>query len=730
MKFEKKYIAVKFPFIVGVVIVVCLAIIAKLIMTMTVNKDEALEYKRKYVDGKITEAKAMRGNILSDDEKLLSSTLPEYNVYYDFMAGIPDLSKKRTDMTKFVKDSLDRDTLIMRRDSVFVAKIDTIAEGVQRLCPELGSLEEIKEHMMVGLRDHKRYYDMFKKHKFDYLEFQELKKIFTFKEPKNYKSGIVKEERIHRHHPFNTLANRTIGGVFAAKDSAVSGLEWAFDSVLRGHPGLRHRKHIRSYDVDLSLEDAVNGFDLVTTINVTMQDICESALREKVEEVEAEFGVCILMDVKTGDVKAMVNLQRDDKGVYREIKNNAMEALMEPGSTFKTASIMVALDDGRLSMDETVDTSKGFKDYGPARMKDDGGRGHGICDVKAGVKFSSNVAVSTFIDRHYHNEPEKFIEGLKRIGIGTPLNLPFKEAKNPRIYGPKENKYWSKVVSLPWMSIGYNTQIPPISTVTFYNAIANGGRMVKPRFVSGISQNGDTVEVFPVEVIREHICKESTLKNIQDILKEVVNGARGTGQRVKSKYFYISGKTGTAQVADEHGGYHSGRKFVSFCGYFPSDNPQYTCIVAIKTAHAPVSGGGTAGVVFKKIAERIYARHITTNISLAEDTVNSKLPAVKPGNINAAQNVMKILGFDISRSSSNTIWGHVTTENGKVAVIEDGNDLKKIPDLKGMGARDAVYALHLRGVKVKISGFGQVKEQDIPPGTTVKKGQTVNLRLG
>lgn len=743
MKFEKKYIAGKFPFIVGVVILLCIAVIVKLILTMTVNKEEPLEYKKKYVDGKITEAKAMRGNILSDDGKLLSSTLPEYTMGYDFLAGVEDLNMKMKEKNyeKFRKDSLLRDSLITWRDSVFVSKVDTLCKEVIRLCPELAPAEALKAHMLEGVKSHKRYYDLFKGHVFDYLAYLELdkmfKEIFYFpkvkgKKQEKYTYSLAKTERVYRHHPFDSLANKTLGVVNAdiKKDSAESGLELAFDSILRGHPGLRHKKHIRSYDVDLNVEDAINGYDLKSTINVTYQDICETALREKVQEVEAEFGVCILMDVKTGDVKALVNLKRGADGVYRETANNAMEALMEPGSTFKTASIMVALDDGRLSMDETVDTSKGYKDYGPAKMKDDGGRGHGICDVKAGVKYSSNVAVSTFIDRHYHNDPEVFIEGLKRIGIGAPLHLPFKGAKEPRIYGPKENKYWSKVVSLPWMSIGYNTQIPPISTVTFYNAIANGGKMVKPRFATAITQNGEVIEELPVEVIREHICKESTLKNIHEILKEVVNGVGGTGKRVKSKYFYISGKTGTAQVADEKGGYQNGRKFVSFCGYYPSDNPQFTCLVAIKTAFAPVSGGATAGVVFKKIAEQIYAKHLSTNLNLAVDTINPKMPAVKPGNINAAQNVLQMLGIKTARNVVKSIWGQATAENGVVNIKESENDLNKIPDLKGMGARDAVYALHLRGVKVKISGFGQVKEQDIPPGATVKKGQTVNLRLG
>ncbi len=741
MKFDKKYIAGKFPFIVGVVIIIGLVILVKLVLTMTVNKEEPLEFKKEIVDGSIEEASAKRGNILSDDKELLSTSMPQYNIYFDFLSGIPELSKDRSDMTRFVKDSLKRDTLIMKKDSLFLAKVDSISVGVAKLCPEMGSEEDVKKHMLEGLKNHTRYYDMFKKHVFDYLEYQELCKLPIFN-LKGYDNGLCPDPRNYRHHPFDSLANRTIGTVYAKTDKKnkkqknviipISGIELAYDSLLRGHSGVNHKKHIRSYDVELPVEEAEDGFDVVSTINVTMQDICENALKEKVKEVNADFGICVLMDVKTGDIKAMVNLKKGDDGYYRETQNNALSALMEPGSTFKTASIMVAMDDGFVTMDQTVDDTKGYKMYGDRQMNNDGKHGHGLVDPMAAMRYSSNVGISSFIDKYYHSMPDSFIAGLKRIGIGQPLDLPFVGMGKPVILGPKENKYWSKAVSLPWMAIGYNTQIPPINTVAFYNAIANGGKFVLPRFVSEISHNGETVEKFPVRVLNERICKESTLENVQAMLKDVVNNPKGTGKRVKSKYFYISGKTGTAQVADEKGGYHSGKMqhFVSFCGYYPSDNPKFTCLVAIKTAHSPASGGAVAGPVFKKIAEQIYAKHINTNIKIAVDTVNLSMPLVKPGNLNAAQNVLKMLGLQYSRATMATIWGHVNTDENRLSLEEDRPDMTVIPNLKGMGARDAVYALQMRGMKVKMTGCGQVKEQSVEPGKPTKKGQTVSIKLG
>ena len=735
MTFDKKYITGKFPVIVGAVFLVCLAIIWTLVKTMTVDKEEIMEYKAENVDGKVVEDPARRGNILSDDGELMSTSLPEYNVMFDFIAGAPALRKKGKTPEKILEDSLEREKYIMKKDSAFRANIDSISRGIARLCPEMGDAKAVKAHLEKGLDARSQYYDICKGHVFDYLAYQELRKLPIFNIPGKWTSGIQPIQRNHREKPFGTLANRTIGSLYAKKDSAEAGIELQYDSVLRGKPGSKRVSLIRSRSnyIDIPLDPPVDGLDVVSTINVTMQDICESALRDKLVEVNADFGVCILMDVPTGDVKALVNLRRVGEGVYRDDQNLAVSALMEPGSTFKTASIMVALDDGEITMNDKVNTGGGeWMMYG-RRMRDDGGRGHGNIDVKAAVRYSSNIGVSRLVDMHYHNKPQQFVDGLKRIGIGQPLGFDIPGTANPRIYGPKENKkYWS-AVSLPWMAIGYNTQIPPISTVTFYNAIANNGRMVRPRVVRGLSRNGEMVEEFPVEVVNPHICKDTTLHAIQEILKDVVNGERGTGRRVKSKYFYVSGKTGTAQVADEFGGYHSGhpRHFVSFCGYYPSDNPQYTCLVAIKTAHSPVSGGSTAGTVFLKIAEQVYSKHVTTNIRLAADTLHeSPMPEIKRGNMNAATNVLRLLGMKVSKDKNNkSVWGRANVADRTVSIVGEQFKPAVMPDLKGMGARDAIYALELKGFKVSIQGCGKVCEQSVEPGKEIARGKMVKLKL-
>ncbi len=681
----------KFPFVIVPVVLVCIGILYSMLKTMTVDRGHWVEVRQKHFEKDSVELKPTRGNILSADGELLASSLPDYKVHFDFLAGIP---RDTTDARLHAR----RDSLIGLRDSMILANLPAIAGGLPRICPALDSAGYYA-HLRKGLEKHARYYDVCPGWILNYIQYNQLRELPVFNIKHRYQNGLIVEERNNRKKPFGSLARRTLGEMYGAKDSARSGLEQAYDSLLRGESGLLHQRRIRGVNVDIVDDEPVDGYDLVSTINVSMQDICETALREKLIELDAEFGVVVLMETKTGDVKAIVNLARDSANhVYYESRNYALAALMEPGSTFKTASIMVALDDGEIKLSDKVDTGCGIYNMYGAKMKDSNWHrgGCGVLDVTYAVVRSSNIGVSRLIDSHYHDKPEKFIEGLKRVGIGTPLGLPFLGMANPRIIGPDDKyTYWSKT-SLPWMSIGYGTQIPPISTVTFYNAIANGGKMVRPRFVKGLAKNGEMVEEFPVEVIKEQICKPQTLKDIQGILKKVVNDKTyGTGKRAGSKHFSVSGKTGTAQVA-MGGHYHGGHMehLVSFCGYYPSENPQYTCIVAIRTAAPGASGGAMAGTVFAKIAERVYSKHVTTDISRACDSLSVFEP-------------------DVKKSLADMGAG------------EDG----LMPDLAGLGARDAVYAIESRGMRARLHGMGVVKKQSPEPGSKISAGKVVNLEL-
>jgi len=721
VKFDKKYIAGRFTIIVIATLLIGVLILWRALYTATVERDKWMQVAAITVSDTLV-MKPARGNILSADGQLMASSLPDYKVYIDFLSGIEKVDVM--DESGKVKNRVYDPKQLAEKDSMWRTSMDTICSGLAEICPRY-TAAEYKSHLLRGLEGQKRYWEVCPHVVLNYIQFNSIIRLPVFNLKNRYRSGLTVEERNNRNKPFGSLARRTLGEMFGAKDSARSGLELAYDSLLRGVPGKKHHKKVLMKYLDIVDQEPIDGYDLVSTIDVSMQDICESALREKLEELNASMGVVILMEVNTGDVKAIVNLQRYDDGNYYEARNYALASLMEPGSTFKTASIMVGIDDGYIKTTDWVDTGNGVCNMYGALMKDHNWAtrgGYGNIDVPHILMFSSNVGVSKLIDKYYHHQPEKFVEGLRRIGIGAPLGLPFDGSADPRIRTPhkdrlggyKQSDNWS-ATALPWMSIGYETQIPPISTVSFYNAIANNGKMVRPRFVRGIERNGELVEEFPVEVIKDRICKKSTLKDIQTILQRVVCDKEGLGKKAGNPYFHVSGKTGTAQVANG-GGYKSGKNehLVSFCGYYPSEAPRYSCIVAIRHSYYVASGGGQAGVVFSKIAQRVYSKNVTTNLKLAQDTTAVFVPDVKVSmDDGSAKKVLASLGLRKSDSAERPIR----------------YDSTEVPDVRGMGARDAVYELASRGIRVRTRGRGVVKHQSVAGGTKRKDGEVVEIEL-
>jgi cell division protein FtsI (penicillin-binding protein 3) len=454
-------------------------------------------------------------------------------------------------------------------------------------------------------------------------------------------------------------------------------------------------KRVRIVDVE-----AENGHDLVSTIDVDIQDMAEKALVAKLKEpsVNGELGMAIVMEVATGDVKAIVNMHRGKDGNYYEMKNSAVSDLMEPGSTFKTASMMLALEEGKASLNTTVDCSGGVYPMHGRFMKDHNWRkgGYGVLTFSQILEQSSNIGVSRIIDDAFKTNPQAYVDGLRRMGVGIPLDLPFVGKGEPRFPQPNSKiRYWSKS-DLPWMSIGYVSQQPVISTLTFYNAIANGGKMVKPRFVKAEMENGHIVREFPTEVLVEQICKPSTLRDIQFCLNNVVKIGLGKKAGNGGKLFQVSGKTGTAQIASGKRGYHSGvtRYMVSFCGYFPSEAPKYSCIVCIVKSGLPASGGGQCGPVFSQISQYIMAQSVERKTSDIVDTLShSSIP-------------------------NKTDRYHVSL-----------NNLQEVPNVVGMGAKDAIYVLKKCGMEVEIQGTGTVKSQSIKPGEAIEKQQKIKIVL-
>jgi len=550
-----------------------------------------------------------------------------------------------------------------------------------------------------------------------------------------YKGGFHEVVFNQRKKPFGSLATRTLGDVFAdTAQGAKNGLELAYDTILKGQNGTTHRQKIMNKYLNITDKAPIDGLDLMTTVDVGMQDITEKALIDKLKEIDANVGVAMLMEVATGEVKAIVNMTKCKDGNYREIRNNAVSDMMEPGSTFKTASIMVALEDGVITPEDGVDTGNGVKIMHGRPMKDHNWRrgGYQYLTVPEILMKSSNIGVSSIIDDAYYNNPDKFVKGLYKVGINANLHIPIKGAGKAYIRMPSKSR-WSKT-ALAWMSIGYESQIPPINTLAFYNAIANNGVMVAPKFVKGIMKNGEMVHEFPTEVIKQSICSEKTLRQVQNILLRVVS--EGLGKPAGSKQFHVSGKTGTAQISQGATGYKSGKVnyLLSFCGYFPSEAPKYSCIVLIQKSGLPASGGLMAGSVFGKIAERVYAKNLSTDLSFAVDSNSVVIPNVKSGELNETKYVLDALKIQNMERFAPTpylskLWGTAQQTSRAVVMAEKMPVRNFMPSVIGMGAKDAVYLLETRGLKVSLSGMGKVNSQSIQPGVRIFKGQTVTIQL-
>lgn len=702
-KFKSDKVMPRYFAIAVVLTLIGFAVVGKAMYIMTAKKDYWTQVADRLKRDSVS-VKPSRGNILSCDGQLMASSIPEYKVYMDFQAGRDDSVHAH------------------KQDSIWEEKIDTICEGLSQIFPSK-TAAEFKSHLLEGkkrvLKNGKegaRHYPIWPR-RIDYNTFCEVRKLPIFKEP-NYKGGFHWEEFNARRRPFGSLAQRTVGDMFGAKDSAKYGLELSYDSILRGKNGLMHRRKILSKYLDIPVLLPEDGADIVTTIDVSMQDLAERAMIEELKEINGEMGVAILMEVKTGDIKAIVNMTRGSDGEYHEAVNNAISYRCEPGSVFKTASFLVALDDGVVDTSFVIHTGSGVMNMHGRDMKDHNWRRGGYQDINVAraLEVSSNIGVSYVIDKFYGSNPKKYVEGLYRVGIHEDLKIPLVGYHTPMIRIPDTKttdraKYWSKT-TLPWMSIGYETQIAPINTVAFYNAIANDGKMMQPRFVKQIVKNGEVIKEFEPVVLKERIAKPQAIKTMQTILEHVVS--QGLGRRAGSKSFKVAGKTGTAQIADQYGGYHSGitRYWLSFAGYFPADNPRYTCIVCLKKSGLPASGGGMSGLVFHHISEGVMAQSLKLDVNDARDTLSIMVPDVKGGDLVAANYVLDHLGVKANNNRS---------------IISTQKEI--IPDVIGMGARDAVYQLESRGVKVKLRGRGKVKSQSIYAGTLVKQGMVCELNM-
>jgi len=697
--------------------------------------------KIKYVEGnmwrqlgkevtvkKNREIRPNRGNIYADDGRLLAISEPLFGVYIDFMSeGI-----KKDTLMKYVQPlSVALAKKFPDRNAAQYKKI--IMDGWNLSRQEIEYNEKVrKEGSKKRFKNKSRYVRIIRPD-INYVDLKELK-TFPFLNQRSNRSGLLTEEKTKRLKPFGPLAGRTVGSIY--KDFEMggsSGLELKYDSILRGEKGVRTRQRVQGRWIDVIAVEPTDGMDVKTTLDVDIQDLAERALRNKLIETKAESGCAVIMEVATGEIKAIANLDRMSEGIYAEGNPNVFSYMSEPGSTFKTVSLMVALEDGVITPDDQVHVGNGLFEYNKRVVRDHDwrkGRDKGYLTIAEGMYTSSNVAITKMILKGYENNPQKYVQHIHDLGLTRKIewDVPLEGREGTvaiRFPNDKANP-WSKT-TLAWMSFGYETQVPPIYMLMFYNGIANNGKMIKPFITKAILKDGNVIEEFGTEVINNSMCSEKTLKQVQDILRGVVE--KGTGKAVNSEMVTVAGKTGTAMIAS--GGGYSGY-YVSFCGYFPADKPQYTCFVGIRKPQGSPSGGLMPGAVFRNIAEGVYARNFVNKpVDAPKDTVHIHTPRVKSGSYDYTKVVLNKLdrNFENPEQKSEWITSSIDENSGKILLQNRNIEKDHVPDVIGMGARDAIYLLENAGLKVTITGSGRVAAQSIQPGTKLAKGSVITIQL-
>jgi cell division protein FtsI (penicillin-binding protein 3) len=640
----------------------------------------------------------MRGNIYAADGSLLATSLPRYDIHLDLMA--PGLKKE-----------------------VFNEQVDSLALCLSNLFGDK-SKAEYKRMLKEARRDGDRYFLL--KRNVSFKEQKALRTFPLFRLGKN-KGGLIVDQLSKREKPFRMLAARTIGFKVENKKVEPVGIEGAFDPYLKGVTGQRLMQRIagnvwKPVNNENEIEPQ-DGHDVITTIDLNLQDVAENALLRQLQEHDADMGCAILMEVATGHIKAIANLKRvDDNDNYREEYNYAMGQGTEPGSTFKLATLMAAMEDGYVDLDDTTDTFGGVMLLaGGMKMRDSHEGGYGRVTVKKAFAVSSNVGISRVAMKYYSKNPQKFIDRLNAMHIADPLMLQLPGESKPRLKSTKDKDWWG--VSLPMISIGYETKFSPLQLLTFYNAVANNGKMVAPLFVKEIRNKGHVLTEFPTRVISESICSPATIQKARVMLEEVV--ITGTASHIKHAQYSIAGKTGTAQIAQGAGGYKNGKiKYqASFAGYFPADNPQYSCIVVVYAPGKDVYyGASVACPIFKEIADKAYSLNVRMHkeVERVPDSLFAGMPVIKPGRGNPTAKTARNLGVDYSGPANG--WVNKTHQ----AYLPEE---EKVPNVLGMGLRDALYLLESQGLQVKPVGRGAVKKQSIQPGTRLQRGQQIIIEL-
>ncbi|MBN1388304.1 MAG: transpeptidase family protein [Bacteroidales bacterium] len=680
------------------IILIAIGIMVRIFIIQFPQGDKWAEMGEEYVY-KTDVVPANRGDILSDDGRLLASSIPYYSVYIDTRST-----------------GMDQQT--------WTQGLDGLCDGLSKIIG-LKSAEEWKRDLTIARRNGERYHLI--KKEVNHNTLKELKKLPIFKHGR-YRGGFIAETENERKRPHMRLAARTIGYLTEGASGNVVGLEGAYDEELTGVSGsvLKQRLTGGAW-MPVNNENSVepmDGNDILTTINIDLQDVAETALEKQLLQHNAHHGVAVLMEVKTGDIKAMVNLELGKDGNYHELYNYAVGESTEPGSTFKLASFIAVLEDGLVNLDDTIHTGNGEVKYYDKTIRDAKRGGYGKLSVKEVFEKSSNVGTAMIIYENYKGRPGDYVDRLYRMGLNDKLGLDIKGEGTPLIRYPGD-KYWSGI-SLPMMSHGYEVQMTPLQLLTFYNAIANGGRMMKPRLVREIQYHGETIKKINPEVLNPAICSHSTIEKIRTLLEGVVEN--GTAKNLDNDTYKIAGKTGTAQIANEKYGYKHGGKVsyqASFVGYFPAENPVYSCIVVVNAPSNSVYYGNlVAGPVFKEIADKVYA----TRFFNTPQKPDYSLPKVKKGYRDDTEYLLADLGVKHNHGGKEK-WIEPFKHQDTLKLKELELIENLVPNVTGMGLKDALFLLENSGLKVTVEGWGEVVNQSLRPGTRIEPGSNINIEL-
>ncbi len=664
------------------------------------------------------EIDAPRGNIISDDGSLLAISMPLYDVHLDMS----------------VIDSV-----------LFEKHVVEISDGLANLFDDKNP-SEYEQLLRIAKKDKKEYKLL--QNNVTHNKLNTLKKMPIFKLGQN-RGGLIPAPRPNRENSFGLLAERTIG---VLRNVNPVGIERAFNQTLSGVGGRFFKRRIVIKDTVTSKpitiwipykQDAEGnklpraGNDVITTINTDMQDVAEKALENTLLHHDADWGCVVLMEVNTGHVKAIANLQKQEDGSVRENFNYAIGKHVAPGSTFKLASVIAGLEDGFFKVEDSVRTYGGKFTYpGGSVMRDSKVGLYDKITIEKAFIISSNVGISRIIFNNYKSTPTAFTDRIYKMGLSTPLKLELPSPNN--FSSPNPNKTGWSGTSLPWMSIGYEMKLTPIHMLTFYNAIANKGKMIKPIFTSAISRDGKVIQERTTEVINPAICSKATIDAVIPLLIGVVE--KGTAENIKSGNYLIAGKTGTivtnftARKKQAQNGKEQERKKyqASFVGFFPADNPKYSCIVVINNPKENGHyGGSVAAPIFKELADKVYASDMNLHKALQKTDVIADLPKIKQGSVAEANKVLNELA--INTTSTNELWMVPQTTKDtvflKVRKVEKDLQNGTMPDLRGMGIQDAIYLLETYGLIVESIGCGAVVLQSISKGDTFKKGAIIKLEL-